>query len=165
MRTISYLNIRLWAVILIALVFTIIPLPNWVNNIRLPWVFLLVFYIQCFIPNCFHVLLLFFLGLCLDTMSSAVLGEHAFALLLTAFLISGKARRFPFFPIGQQMLFVAGLALIYLSAVALIDTFLGYRGNFIWILTIAVLSAFIWPSLVKLISQFLTIKSKKVYVK
>lgn len=139
------LNIRLFLALFIAFVLTILPLPEMVMGFRPPWILLFVLYIQFFLPNYFNVTLLLFLGLCIDVLLSTVIGEHAFALLLTTWFAAGKARRFNFFSLLQQMMLVAVFCLIYQLTIFLIDAFLGYH-NGLWTLTGAIaLGMFFWP--------------------
>ncbi len=139
------LNLRLFLVLLIAFVLTILPLPEIVAGIRPPWILLFVLYIQFFLPNYFNITLLLFLGLCVDILLSTVIGEHAFALLLTTFFAAGKARRFNFFSLVQQMVLIAVFCLIYQVIIFLIEAFLGYH-NSLWVLTgAAMLGMVFWP--------------------
>ncbi len=138
-------NIRLLLALLIALVLTILPMPALLTGLRPPWVFLFVLYVQFFKPNYFNVSFILFLGLCLDVLSSAVIGEHAFALLLTTGLISGKARRFNFFSMGQQMALILPFCLMYQVTILLIDAFLGYHYEVLMTVCSAVISMLLWP--------------------
>lgn len=139
------LNLRLFLALFMAFVLTILPLPEMVMGFRPPWILLFVLYVQFFLPSYFNVTLLLFLGLCIDVLLSTVIGEHAFALLLTTWLAAGKARRFSFFSLIQQMMLIAIFCLVYQLIIFFIDAFLGYH-NGVWTLTGAVvLSMFFWP--------------------
>jgi rod shape-determining protein MreD len=139
------LNIRLFFALFLSFVLTILPLPEMIMAFRPPWVLLFVLYIQFFLPNYFNITLLFLLGLCLDVLLSTVIGEHAFALVVTTWFAAGKARRFSFFAMIQQMLLVALFSCIYELIVYLIEAFVGYH-NAPWIIVgPAVLSMFFWP--------------------
>jgi rod shape-determining protein MreD len=151
------LNIRLFLALIIALTLTILPLPDVMMGIKPLWVLMLVLYVQFFLPHYFNITLLFFLGLCLDVLLSTVIGEHAFALLLTTWFAAGKARRFNFFAMLQQMMLVALYCLIYQLIVFLIDAFLGYN-NGLWIVVGTVsLSTFFWPWVVWALSSGLLV--------
>lgn len=93
----STLNIRFVVAMFVVLAFTILPLPELMAAYRPPWVLLFVLYIQFFLPHYFRVTWLFLLGMSLDVLLASVMGEHTFALLLTSWLASTKARRFHFF--------------------------------------------------------------------
>jgi rod shape-determining protein MreD len=142
MRT---LNLRLFLALLIAFVLTILPLPEIIAGIRPPWILLFVLYIQFFLPNYYNITLLLFLGLCVDILLSTVIGEHAFALLLTTWFAAGRTRRFNFFSLVQQMVLIAVFCLIYQLIIFLIEAFLGYH-NSLWVLACAaMLGMVLWP--------------------
>ncbi|GGI91546.1 rod shape-determining protein MreD [Legionella impletisoli] len=138
-------NVRLIWAIFIVLALSILPMPEWLSAFRPPWVLLLILYIQFCIPVYFNVGLIFVLGLCLDVLLGSVIGEHIFALLLTAWLASGFSRRFTFFPIGQQMLLIMILAMIYQSILLLTNAFLGYAYLSLTVLCSSLLSLMLWP--------------------
>jgi len=138
-------NIRLLLALLIALILSILPMPALLAGLRPPWVFLLVLYVQFFRPNYFSVPFILFIGLCLDVLTSTVIGEHAFAMLLTTGLISGKARRFDFFSMGQQMALIVPFCLIYQFTILLIDGFLGYHYEPFMAIGSAIISMMLWP--------------------
>ena len=139
------LNVRLFLALFFAFVFTILPLPDLLIEFRPPWVLLLVLYVQLFLPNYFSITLLFFIGLCLDVLLSTVIGEHAFALLLTTWFVMGKARRFNFFSLLQQMILVALFCLSYQLIIYFIESFLGYHNNLRGIVGAAVFGMLLWP--------------------
>jgi rod shape-determining protein MreD len=147
------LNIRLVFLLLVAVVLTIIPLPAMMVNARPAWVLILVLYIQLYFPNYFHPTLLFFIGLCLDVLLSTVIGEHAFALLFTTWLASGKTRRFGFFSMIQQMIWVGWFCLIYQLILYLIEAFLGYHPNLGMLLGTVAFTLLLWPWMARALDQ------------
>jgi len=139
------LNFRLIIELFLVFVFTIMPLPEIVLEFRPPWILLFVLYIQFFLPNYFSITVLFFLGLCIDVLLSTVLGEHAFALLLTTWFAAGKVRRFCFFSLIQQMVLIGVFCLTYQLIIYCIESFLGYHTGLMALAGIVVLSVFLWP--------------------
>lgn len=139
------LNVRLFFALFVTLVLTIAPLPELLVGFRPPWLLMFVLYIQFFLPNYFNITVLFILGLCLDALLSTVIGEHAFALLLTTWFAAGKSRRFYFYSMGQQMLLIGKFCLIYQLVIFLIDASLGYHNHLIMVFGTAILSMFFWP--------------------
>ncbi|STX37869.1 rod shape-determining protein MreD [Legionella feeleii] len=91
------LNLRLIIAIMLALVLTILPLPDLLVGLRPPWVLMLVLYLQYYLPDHFNISLLVIIGLMLDVLLATVIGEHAFALCFVSWIASNKARRFSFF--------------------------------------------------------------------
>lgn len=139
------LNFRLFFVFVMAFILMIFPLPHLMMGFRPPVILLLVLYIQYFLPQYFNTTALLLIGLCMDVLLSTVIGEHAFALLLTTWIASGKSRRFAFFSMGQQMMLISILCFIYQLIIFLIDAFLGYHHG-IWSMAgAAFLSMLAWP--------------------
>lgn len=156
------LNLRLALVFFMAFILTIIPLPMFIAGIRPPWILLVVLYVQFFFPRYFSVALLFFMGLCLDVLLATVIGEHAFALLMTTWLASGKVRRFGFFSIIQQMVLVAIFCLVYQLIIYFIDAFLGYNNRPWMVIGTALLSTLFWPWLQWMLPQRRLLASRKL---
>ena len=139
------LNARLLFALLMALILTILPLPEIVSEFRHPWILLLVLAVQFFFPKYFHLSLVFVLGFCLDVLLTRVAGEHAFALLLTTWVASSKVRRFRFFSIGQQMALVGLFCLMYQGIFFLIDAFLRYHPHPVAIIGAGLSGLLFWP--------------------
>lgn len=145
------LNGRLSLALLVVFILTLVPLPEFIHAFRPPWVLLLVLYVQLFIPNYFNISLLFCIGLCLDVLLSTPMGEHVFALMLSTWFAAGKARRFQFFSMIQQMLWISLFCFVYQLALYLIDAFLGYNAHVWGVAVIVFLSFLIWPFFVLLL--------------
>lgn len=139
------LNARLFLTLVAALVLTILPLPETLSVIRPAWVLLVVLYVQCCLPAYFRITWVFLLGLCLDVLCSTVMGEHAFAMLLTTWLVTHRTRRFGFFSIIQQMSIIVLFCLFYQFVIYLIDAFFGYTSNILNVLGVAFMSMLFWP--------------------
>jgi len=139
------LKAHLFISFLIALILTIIPLPDLLIPFRPPWVVLLTLYVQFYLPNSFKVVLLIVLGFILDTLLATVIGEHAFALCLVSLVASSKARRFYFFSIGQQMALMGLFCGLYQLTISLIDAFLGFNINLLSLGGTTLLCVLFWP--------------------
>ncbi len=131
--------------LLIVLALTILPLPNWLLIFQPAWVLLLFLFFQFYLPVYFRLSIVFFVGLCLDVLLATILGEHILALTLTVWTSSAIARRFYFYPVGQQMTLIFFYALIYFGVLQLTDGFLGYGYKLFPILLGSITSAIIWP--------------------
>lgn len=139
------LKIRLFFLLLLASVLTILPLPHVIAGFKPPWVLLFVLYIQFYLPQYFNVAILFFVGLCLDVLLSTALGEHAVALILTTWFAASKVRRFNFFSILQQMMLVGLFCLVYQGIIFLMDAYMGYRHGLLVGVGAASLGLLFWP--------------------
>lgn len=146
-------NIRLFFCFTIALMLAIIPLPELLARFRPQLVLLLVLYVQFYLPQSFRVSWVFLLGLSLDLLLSTVIGEHAFAFLLTAWFASGKTRRFKFFSTLQQMFLIIGFCFIEQSVIFVVEASQGYSVNSIDNLGAILSSMFFWPWIKWLLDQ------------
>lgn len=146
------LNSRLCIAFILALILTILPMPEFLVGIRPPWVLLLVLYLQLYMPDYFNLIVLFLLGLILDVLLSTVIGEHTFALFLVTWAASNKARRFYCFSIAQQMTLIGFFSLMYQLTIVIIDAFLGFHVAFISVLGSSMMSVILWPW-IRLISE------------
>ncbi|MCW8407965.1 rod shape-determining protein MreD [Legionella sp. PATHC035] len=139
------LRIRLCLGFIIALLLSILPMPELISAFRPPWVLLLVLYIEYFLPGNFRLTTLLFVGLLLDVLLATVIGEHSFALLLVTWLASSKSRRFQFFSMMQQIFLIGFFCLLYQSIISLITALLGYNYSLFTPVASALVGMFLWP--------------------
>jgi len=139
---------------IVALVLTIIPLPDTINFLRPEWVVLLLI---CWIlksPLHIGVIYAFLIGFFLDSLYNFPLGIHSFALILSVYLLLKFMRRFEFFSFWQKVAVIFGIVFIYelpslfyeLSTSHLVD----FKIYFIPMIT----SALIWPVVVFLLDIY-----------
>ena len=136
---------RLFIATIIALILTILPLPDIFIGLRPPWVLMLILYLQLFLPDYFKIYYLIILGLVLDVLLSTLLGQHVFALALVSWIASSKARRFRLFSIGQQMALIGFFCLLYQLLIFMMDASLGYSVRFAMAVGSAMISILLWP--------------------
>ena len=139
------LEIRLVLFFLLALIITIVPLPYGLTGFRPPWVLLLLLYVQFFLPNYANVTATVLLGLCLDVLLATLLGEHIFALVMTTWLASTRARRFHMFVLPQQIAVITLLCFVYQFTLYLIDSYQDFNNTIVMVLGTTLLSLMIWP--------------------
>lgn len=139
------LRIRLGFGFVVALILSILPMPELISAFRPPWVLLLVLYIEYFLPGNFKLTALLFVGLLLDVLLATVIGEHSFALLLVTWIASSKSRRFQFFSMMQQIFLIGFFCLLYQSIISLIAVLLGFNYSILAPFASAIVSMFLWP--------------------
>jgi rod shape-determining protein MreD len=140
-----YPQLRLWLGFIAALILSILPMPQLLHAFRIPWVLLLILYIEYFLPGNFKITVLLLVGLILDVLLSTVIGEHSFALLVVTWIASSKSRRFQFFSILQQMCLIGFFCLLYQFFISFIDALLGFNYSLLMPLTSALLGMLLWP--------------------
>lgn len=98
---------------LVALMLTALPMPAWAALWRPAWVALVLIYWCMAAPTYTGVVMGWALGLFLDVLAGALLGQHALALAIVAFVAHRFHRQVRVLPIWQQAVSVFGLVFIY----------------------------------------------------
>ena len=137
--------VRVLIAVFLALILMVVSLPEQLALVRPLWVLLLVLYVQVTLPSVFQVTGLLLLGLTLDALCTSVMGQHVLALILSSWCVSGRARRFKFFSMTQQMAWVLFLSVIYQLTLLLSNLVLGYPvGPWLMVLPVC-MTTLIWP--------------------
>ena len=91
---------------LVAIVLTILPLPIWARPYRPEWYALVLIYWCIATPERVGVGVAWVMGIFLDVLRGTLLGQHALALSLLAYLTLKLRQRVRAFPLWQQALTV-----------------------------------------------------------
>lgn len=146
MRSLSLRNVVIIVLsFLLALIVYILPLPNWVQVIWPQWVLLVLIYWILTFPYRINVGIAWLLGLMLDGVSNSLLGEHALAFSVIAYLAYRLHRQIFMFPILQQALWIFFLVLIYQALLLWIQGIIGLLTNVYFFWLPALTSMLIWP--------------------
>lgn len=97
---------------IVALALTIMPLPEILEAARPEWVIMALVYWVMALPQRIGVGIAWILGLLLDVVRDALLGQYAITLALIAFIVINLHQRMRVFPIWQQALAVALLVIL-----------------------------------------------------
>jgi rod shape-determining protein MreD len=142
-----------WITMLIALVLTLLPLPQ---SLAILWpnlVLLTVFYWSTMAPTAGGVLIGFAAGLALDVLGGAQLGQHAFAFTLLTYLALKLHLLTRAKPIFEQAIFVLLALLIYEATLWAIDGF-SSRSTGSWLRWLHVpVGAILWPIVTGLLGR------------
>lgn len=135
------------------LLLTIVPLPPGVDVVRPAFLVLVILYWSVSVPRAGGVGLGWFSGLALDAFQGPVLGEHAFALALVAYLAVREHQRIRSKPIFQQSLIVLVMLGVYEVCLFALD---GWTGHLVtnplrWLHIVT--SALLWPPTAAILSQ------------
>ncbi|MFO7306380.1 MAG: rod shape-determining protein MreD [Gammaproteobacteria bacterium] len=133
---------------LVALMFAITQLPDVIEKARPELLLLLVIYWSLSAPRIAGLTFAWVCGLALDLLTGPILGQHALAFLLVAFLTHKFQLRMRVFPIWHQTLTVFMLLALYEFIVFWIDGIIGPAIT-TWTRWLPVLtSTLLWPVLV-----------------
>lgn len=101
------------ASLLAALALSVMPLPGGIVAFRPDWVAIVLLYWSLVSPRRFGLVTTFFMGLALDALSGALLGQHALALLTILYLSKRFHLRIRAFPASQLAATMFGLLFLY----------------------------------------------------
>jgi rod shape-determining protein MreD len=136
-----------WAVgssLLAAFALTIFPLPASVQALRPDWVALTVIFWIVSLPSWIGIGVAWLCGLLLDTLTGALLGQHAAALALVAYLSFKLHRRIRVFPIWQETFAVFVFLTLYHLMLMWVEGTVGRTLGVEYLLPV-VSSVIIWP--------------------
>jgi len=139
---------RVAVTVLIALIFLIVDLPAIIEPARPHLLLLFVIYWSLSAPRIVGLMFAWFCGLAVDLLQGPLLGQHAAAFLVVAYLTHKFQLRIRIFPIYHQTLTVFMLLAIYEFILFWIDGIIGQPVT-TWLRWLPVVtSALLWPALV-----------------
>lgn len=97
---------------IVALLLTVLPLPEWARMYRPQWYTLVLIYWTMASPQRVGVGIGWLTGIIVDVTTGTLLGQHALALSVIAFSTQKMHQRLRLFPIWQQSLTVLVLLLV-----------------------------------------------------
>jgi len=130
---------------LVGMILTILPLPQWAVWARPEWVFIILIFWVISAPWRVGIVAAFIVGLVMDLLTGTLLGQHALAFLVVAFLLVKFHPQLKSFPLWQQLGMIFILTLLELAlqywVMGLSGTTTKHWGYWLPALT----STIIWP--------------------
>ncbi len=150
--TAAQVRLRMALTALFALVFTVLPLPVWLDVLRPAFLVLTVLYWSINAPRAGGIGLGFACGLALDVFQGPVLGEHALALAIVAYLAGREHQRIRSKPAFQQSLLVFAALIVYEFVLFAIDGWTGHpvTSPLRWVHCLT--GALVWPPVAAVLS-------------
>jgi len=111
--------------LVLTLALVAVPLPDSVAPLRPDWVAVVLLYWSLMAPRHFSLLTAFWMGIALDTLSGALLGQNALALLVVVYLAEKFHLRLRVFPLSQLAITVFLLLGLYEFVLFWIDGMAG----------------------------------------
>jgi rod shape-determining protein MreD len=136
------------ATVVAALVAAVVPLPAPIDAYQPEWLALVVCYWCLTAPERFGPGTAWTCGIVMDALRGSLLGEHALALLLVAFLALRFRLQVRVFPIVQQSLTVAVLLVVHAFVIVWIEGATGLATGVTERAWAVVVSALVWPVIV-----------------
>jgi rod shape-determining protein MreD len=129
----------------VALMLTALPMPEWAILWRPAWVALVLIYWCMALPGRAGVLVGWSVGLLLDVMAGTLLGQHALALAVLAFIAHKLHRRVRVLPVWQQGITVFGLVFVFQALLLWINGIKGMPVTISAYLAAPLISMLLWP--------------------
>jgi rod shape-determining protein MreD len=146
----------LYASAIVGLLLSVLPLPSVLGWIRPDFLLLIVIWFALMAPRAGGLLFAFVAGLMLDAFRGVVLGQHALAFVLIAYLVHRFHLRVRMFSLLQQSLFVLSLLWLYQFILFWIDGVTGHPVTD-WARWLPVVTGtLLWPVLTGFLGRFLT---------
>ena len=141
-------GVRIILSLMLAMLLAIVPLPQAMNAARPHLLLLLVIYWSLSAPQLVGLAAAWICGMAIDVLKGTLIGQHALAFLLVAYVTHKFQLRMRLFPIYQQTLMVFALVALYEGMVFVID---GFKGTAVstaahWLPVLT--STLLWPLLV-----------------
>ena len=143
----------IWSIILLSIILTVMPVPELLDQYRLPWLTMTVIFFSIFNISLIGIISVWFSGLILDIMTGGLMGENALILAVLSYLSYRFRFQIRVYPMWQIMLIV----LMLLSLGELISLWInGVSGTmsfniYDWInVGIAVL---VWPIFMRVLEK------------
>lgn len=135
----------IYVTLFIGLVLSVWPLPEPLRPFWPAWPALILIYWGMALPHRINVGSFWAIGLLLDVLKGALLGEHAVALAVLAFVTSQWHLQVRVFPVHQQVLVVAMLLALYEFLLFWIRGIVGIDQPLMHSVTPVVMGALLWP--------------------
>jgi rod shape-determining protein MreD len=129
---------------LVAFVLTALPVPDWALPWRPAWVAMVLAYWCMAVPARVGVLTGWFVGVLLDVLTGALLGQHAVGLAVVAYFAVSYHKRLRVFSLIQQAVILGALLVVYVFLHSVVDRIAGipYRAE---VYLAALTSMLLWP--------------------
>ena len=137
-----------WVIVVsffIAMIFGAMPLPSLIEWGRPAWVAMVLVYWVIALPHRVGVSTAWVVGLLLDVLNGAVLGQHAIALSVIAYFTFMLHLRVRVFPVWQQCLTVFALIGVYQVIARIVQGMVGSVPETMLYWLPSVVSAVLWP--------------------
>lgn len=130
---------------IIALLLTIMPLPDWLRYARPDWVGLVLIYWCLAVPDRVGVNTGWLTGLLVDLLTGTLLGQHALSLTVVAWLTLKFHQRMRLFPVWQQAVTVMVLLIVHQLLALWISRIIGHPSAPWYVWMPAITGMLIWP--------------------
>ncbi len=129
----------------VALMLSILPLPEWAQMFRPDWVALVLIYWVMAMPERVGVTVAWVFGLLLDVAQGSILGQHALGLVVISYIVLLQYSRIRVFSLLQQAIVVFFLLLIKQLLVLWVNGIIGLSPSIGSYFIPSLVGAALWP--------------------
>jgi rod shape-determining protein MreD len=137
-----------WAVtftVLLALIAQVVPLPDWLPDIRPSFIALVIIYWSIYAPHAGGIFAPWLAGIALDVFKGEVLGQNALAIALVAYIAMTLHQRLRNQTLVQQSLFVFAVLTLNEFVIWAIEGWSGHSMSSSWRWIQPMIGAMLWP--------------------
>lgn len=131
------------------MILAVMPLPDFappeLGYLRPEWVVLVLIYWVIALPHRVGITVAWTVGILTDVMLGTLLGEHALAFVVVAYIASSLYQRLRMFSIWQQSMIVFATVGLNQLIIFWIESIAGLNDWNMWYLMASVISALVWP--------------------
>lgn len=139
---------------IIAFILTLLPMPGWTVWLRPAWLLLILIYWIMWAPYRVNVGVAWLVGIFLDVLNGTLLGEHALAMTVVAYVVARMHTRLRMFSLLQQGLSVFFFVLLYQLTLFCSQGFIGQLPTTWLYWSSALISMVLWPWIFSLLHNF-----------
>lgn len=139
--------------IIVALMLSVMPLPDWLQAFRPDWIAIVLIYWAMMLPRTWSVGSAWLIGLVLDVAQGTLLGQHALALCVVVFVTVRMHLLMRVFPGGQLIAAVFSLLALYQFILFWINGVAGIPVDAKQYWGPVLTGAVVWPAVVSLLNS------------
>ncbi len=129
----------------LALLLSVLPVPDWAQQLRPSWVTLVLVYWCIALPERIGVGVGWTMGILLDVLTGTLLGQHALGLSIVAFIAVELHQRVRLFPLWQQSLTVLVMLLLERLLALWMAGAAGHPAPSLWYWAAPLSGMVLWP--------------------
>lgn len=138
----------------IASILSVIPLSSYLAWLRPNWLLLVLIFWLLVWPLNIGIGTAFFIGLLADILEGTLLGHHALAYIISAYLLVGGYHRMRMYTVWQQIPIIFFLMFVVQFVNIMVAQVIGEVMQWYILLLPALTSALIWPALNSVLNWF-----------
>jgi rod shape-determining protein MreD len=131
--------------LIVALLLSLLPMPEWAIWARPAWVLMVLIYWSMSLPHRVGVFTAWVVGLAVDLLNGSLLGAHALGCMLVVYLVSRMYTRLNMYPLIQQGFWVLFFVILYQFVIYCIQGFVGElpASHLYWLSSLSTM--LLWP--------------------